>query len=102
MAPEILRGASYDHTSDIYSFAIVCWEIITKKEPFGEFDQYQQKFTEWIEFVQNDEGKMLPVTVKGEKTVWINYGKPVIAAITEKQLRLNFLFFFFCTKILFL
>nr|WIL03466.1 serine/threonine kinase [Cedratvirus plubellavi] len=33
-APEIIRGEKYDEKVDIYSFAVVMWQLITGKEPY--------------------------------------------------------------------
>lgn len=35
-APEILKGVPYDHLSDIYSFGVICWEILTREAFFSE------------------------------------------------------------------
>lgn len=34
MAPEVLENSPYDERADVYSFAIVMWELATKEEPF--------------------------------------------------------------------
>ena len=34
LAPEILNAEPYDSQSDVYSFAICCWQIATRKNPF--------------------------------------------------------------------
>jgi len=36
IAPEVLRGEKYTHSSDIYSFGIVMWEVATCLLPFGD------------------------------------------------------------------
>ncbi|GBC02000.1 hypothetical protein RclHR1_04400023 [Rhizophagus clarus] len=36
MAPEILRGDSYTQASDIYSFAMILWEISCGSRPFAD------------------------------------------------------------------
>jgi len=36
MAPEVCLDSSYDCDCDIYSYAIVCWELWTQKVPFEE------------------------------------------------------------------
>ena len=35
LAPEILTGNSYDCKSDVYSYAICCWQIATREIPFS-------------------------------------------------------------------
>lgn len=34
MAPEVLENQPYDERADVYSFAIVMWELAVKEEPF--------------------------------------------------------------------
>jgi serine/threonine protein kinase len=34
-APEVLRGEKYSEKADVYSFGIVMWEVITRKQPFA-------------------------------------------------------------------
>lgn len=34
MAPEIMRAEEYDESSDVYSFGMVLWELITSKIPY--------------------------------------------------------------------
>ncbi|PRP89557.1 hypothetical protein PROFUN_00821 [Planoprotostelium fungivorum] len=36
MPPEALRDLIYSHKSDVWSFGVVIWEIITEEEPFDE------------------------------------------------------------------
>lgn len=40
MSPEVLRGKPLNEKSDVYSFAIVLWEVMTRKEPFETHDSY--------------------------------------------------------------
>jgi serine/threonine protein kinase len=42
MAPEIMRGAPYNTSADVYSFAMVLWEILHRKEPFEQVDTAEQ------------------------------------------------------------
>jgi serine/threonine protein kinase len=41
MAPELVMHARYDHRADVYSFAIVLWELCTGEVPFGELSSIQ-------------------------------------------------------------
>eukprot|EP00961_Rhodomonas_salina_P278129 3757911-Rhodomonas_salina.1 len=41
MAPEVLRGEKFDETSDLYSFGVVLWEMLTLEQPWREVDPMQ-------------------------------------------------------------
>lgn len=41
MAPEVLDAAPYDEKADVYSFAVVLWELITREEPFKGYHPMQ-------------------------------------------------------------
>jgi len=47
MAPEVLLGEQIDAKLDVYAFALVFWEILTRKELFDEYDD-KDIFTEDI------------------------------------------------------
>jgi serine/threonine protein kinase len=34
-APEVIRGEKYSEKADVYSFGIIMWQVVTRKEPFG-------------------------------------------------------------------
>jgi serine/threonine protein kinase len=34
-APEVLRGEKYDEKADIYSFGIIMWEVLTRRQPYA-------------------------------------------------------------------
>jgi len=36
MAPEVFNGVNFDEKSDIYSFAIVFWEVLTRSEAYSD------------------------------------------------------------------
>ena len=38
LAPEVMKGENYTGKMDVYSFAIIMWEIITLLRPFEEYD----------------------------------------------------------------
>lgn len=42
MAPEVLSGKRFSEKVDVYSFALVLWEMLTGNEPFEEFDSYNR------------------------------------------------------------
>jgi hypothetical protein len=35
-APEVMKGEAYDEKCDVYSFAVILWELVTRKQFFGE------------------------------------------------------------------
>jgi serine/threonine protein kinase len=47
MAPEVLLGEKIDEKLDVYAFALVFWEILTRKDLFAEYDD-KEIFTEDI------------------------------------------------------
>ncbi|KAI6182324.1 Mitogen-activated protein kinase kinase kinase [Aphelenchoides bicaudatus] len=40
MAPEVFRGKKYNQACDIFSFGILLWEIVTRKQPFDDWDSH--------------------------------------------------------------
>jgi GTPase SAR1 family protein len=38
LAPEIMRAEPFSVQSDVYSYGIILWELLTMKHPFAEFD----------------------------------------------------------------
>jgi hypothetical protein len=40
MAPEVMLGRQVDEKSDVYSYAIVLWEIVTQKVPWPEMSSF--------------------------------------------------------------
>lgn len=41
MAPEVLASKKYTETADVYSFAIVCWELLERACPYEGMSQIQ-------------------------------------------------------------
>jgi serine/threonine protein kinase len=42
LAPEIIRGEEYTEKVDQYSWAMVCWEMLSHKEPFHEIKAWAE------------------------------------------------------------
>lgn len=43
LAPEIMAEKEYDDKSDVYSFAIILWELLSRLHPFSEYDEQYKK-----------------------------------------------------------
>lgn len=41
MAPEVLASEKYTETADVYSFAVVCWELLSRACPYEGMSQIQ-------------------------------------------------------------
>lgn len=41
MAPEVFRAEGYSKASDVYSFGMVLWEMITRRVPFQDYTAFQ-------------------------------------------------------------
>lgn len=41
MAPEVINHKPYDHKADVFSFAIVLWELVTLKVPYDKMTPLQ-------------------------------------------------------------
>jgi len=41
MAPEVMDGSKYDEKADVYSFGIVCWELLSRLCPYEGMNQTQ-------------------------------------------------------------
>ena len=41
MAPEVLRHESYSNMADVYSYAIVLWQLLTREDPYATVSQIE-------------------------------------------------------------
>jgi serine/threonine protein kinase len=41
MAPEVLASQSYNEKADVFSYGIICWELLTQKCPYEEMSPIQ-------------------------------------------------------------
>eukprot|EP01103_Thecamoeba_quadrilineata_P018589 TRINITY_DN712_c0_g1_i2.p1 TRINITY_DN712_c0_g1~~TRINITY_DN712_c0_g1_i2.p1 ORF type:complete len:385 (+),score=76.42 TRINITY_DN712_c0_g1_i2:579-1733(+) len=42
MSPEVLSGQHFNEKADVYSFGIVLWQVLTREEPFSEFQHLNE------------------------------------------------------------
>jgi len=64
MAPEVIRHEEYDKRCDVYSFAILAWEMLTYRIPFDNMMPVEAAFAVAREARRppiSDEWKTLPV-----------------------------------------
>jgi len=38
MAPEVMMGSQFNEKADVYSFGLILWFLLSRKEPYEEFD----------------------------------------------------------------
>ena len=53
MAPECLRGNSYNLKADVYSFSIILWEILTARTPYA----FVRSRHQLMNYVLEEEGR---------------------------------------------
>jgi len=41
MAPEVLESQSYQEAADVFSFAVICWELLTRNPPYAGMETTQ-------------------------------------------------------------
>lgn len=66
MAPEILNYEAYNMKADVYTFAIVMWEILTGETPYGYVRSKQHLIRQiLVEKVRPAIDERWPDTIKG-------------------------------------
>ena len=55
MSPELLRECQHTKESDVYSFGIVLWELITNEKPFRDLS-----FVDVLTLIGNGQNPMVP------------------------------------------
>ena len=58
-APEVLQGKAATMASDVYSFAIICWEVVTRRLPYKDSTTGHIKKS-FAEHVQGGEREIIP------------------------------------------
>jgi serine/threonine protein kinase len=48
MAPEVATGKGYNHSCDVYSFAILFWQIMTLHTPFQDYTDNPREFKKYV------------------------------------------------------
>ena len=63
MAPEVIRHSRYDHRVDVFSFGIVCWEMLSGQLPYDQLSPIQAAAAVVVENLRPAvEGNMPPGT----------------------------------------
>eukprot|EP00002_Diphylleia_rotans_P030361 TRINITY_DN6232_c0_g1_i2.p1 TRINITY_DN6232_c0_g1~~TRINITY_DN6232_c0_g1_i2.p1 ORF type:complete len:1685 (+),score=327.23 TRINITY_DN6232_c0_g1_i2:77-5131(+) len=44
LAPEVLKGARYDESADVFSYGIMMWEVMTRDQPYTNIDPLKLNF----------------------------------------------------------
>lgn len=95
LAPEVLTGDSaYSIKSDVYSYAMIVWELLTRQTPFSEFEEYfttrEQTLSpaELADTLKLANYRDMGYTIEGNKIVLQEFRKQdVIDAIVTRNLR---------------
>jgi len=80
MAPEVFVSAHYTEKSDIYSFAIILWELLSRETPYQKVSQFES----WVEG-ETSSGRvptefMVMSEVRNGKRLLIPEGAPAVYA----------------------
>lgn len=75
LAPEVLKEEEYTEKADIYSFGVILWELLTRKQFFGEY-KFLSEIEERIiagqrpEIPDTKECRMVPEYIDLIKECW--------------------------------
>lgn len=64
MSPEIIRHEPYQYPADVYSFALLVWQLITREVPFEPLGQIEAAACSAIERQRPPFPTGLPITMK--------------------------------------
>ena len=64
MAPEVIRHESYQYPADIYSYALLVWELITREVPFEPLGQIEAAGSVAMEGNRPPFPPDIPITLK--------------------------------------
>lgn len=48
MAPERFKSTKYNEKCDVYSWAIILWEVLARKKPYHDIDMNLEKFLQAV------------------------------------------------------
>jgi serine/threonine protein kinase len=73
MAGEVIRHENYSQSADVYSFAVVLWQLVTREEPFQDKSQVEAASAVAFEYARPPFPETTPVAVKQLiETCWSN------------------------------
>ena len=76
MAPEVIRHEPYQYSADIYSYAVLFWEMITRQVPFEPLGQIEAAGSVAIEGNRPPFPSDTPITLKTViESCWIDHSE---------------------------
>jgi len=59
MAPEVFKSSNYDEKCDVYSWAIILWQVLTREKPFDEMKEYRSFAISWAAALQGKRPQLI-------------------------------------------